>query len=143
MTIARDAGNDWTISQVLTHRGRAACREGRVALAEESMVESLRIAQALGAEVQTAEALETFAELALTKQAPERAARIWGATEHLREEIEAPISFDEQADYQRAVAAARVALGDDAFDDAWNEGRAMPLEEVVRYALAGQAKADA
>ena len=109
-----------------------------MALAEESMVESLRIAQALGAGVQTAEALETFAELALTKQAPERAARIWGATEHLREEIEAPISFDEQADYQRAVAAARVALGDDAFDDAWYEGRAMPLEDAVKYALSGE-----
>ena len=91
----------------------------------------------------TAKALETFAELALAEHAPERAARIWGATEHLREEIEVPILLDEQAGYQSTVAAARAVLGDEAFDRAWNEGRGMPLEEVVRYALGGQAKADA
>jgi tetratricopeptide (TPR) repeat protein len=143
LTIARDAGNEWIISQILRDRGRAACHEGMVALAEESLVKSLRITQALGAEVQTAETLESFAELGLAKHAPERAARIWGATEHLREEADAPIPLYLQAEYQTAVATARAALGDDAFDRAWNEGRAMPLEEVVRYALGGQAKVDA
>jgi len=143
LTIARDGSNDLTICQVLRDRGRLACQEGMVALAEESLVESLTIAGELGAATETAKVLETSAELALAKHAPERAATIWGATEHLREEIDVPISFDEQADYQRAVAAARVALGDEAFEQAWNEGRAMALEEVVRYALAGPAKTDA
>jgi non-specific serine/threonine protein kinase len=44
LTIARDAGNDWLISQVLRDRGRAPYQEGMVALAEESLVESLTIA---------------------------------------------------------------------------------------------------
>jgi hypothetical protein len=32
----------------------------------------------------------------------------------------------------------RVALGDDAFDQAWREGSAMGPEEAVHYALNGQ-----
>ena len=43
--------------------------------------------------------------------------------------MEAPIAFDEQADYERAVVAA---LCDDAFNWAWNEGRSSPLEEAVK-----------
>ena len=57
------------------------------------------------------------------------------ARQSLREAVEAPIPIDEQADYQKAIAAARAA-GDDAFDQAWAEGRAMTLDEAVRYALA-------
>ena len=39
-------------------------------------------------------------------------------------------------DYNRRVAAARTALGDDAaFDRAWLEGRALTLEQVIELAL--------
>jgi non-specific serine/threonine protein kinase len=138
LTIGRDIGNERLVSQILVYKGRAACKEGMVPLADESLVESLTIAKELGAALETAKVLETFAELALAKHAPERAARICGAAEHVREEIAAPISFDEQADYQRTVAAARTVLGDDAFDEARREGREMTLEEAVKYALSGE-----
>ena len=57
----------------------------------------------------------------------------------LREEIGIPIPFNEEADYKRAVATTRIALGDDAFDQAWRDGSAMELEEAVRYTLNGRA----
>ena len=41
-----------------------------------------------------------------------------------------------QAKYEQRIAAARTALGDDAaFDRAWQEGRAMPLEKAIELAL--------
>jgi hypothetical protein len=40
----------------------------------------------------------------------------------------------EQAAYVRAVAHARAALGGDAFNEAWREGREMTLEHVVIFA---------
>jgi hypothetical protein len=42
----------------------------------------------------------------------------------------------DRPDYNRRVAAARTALGDDAaFDRAWKEGRALGLEQAIALAL--------
>jgi non-specific serine/threonine protein kinase len=138
LTLARDSGNEWLLSQILMYRGRVACKERMLAVAEESLAESLTIAQALADHLVIAAVLESFAELALAKRAPERAARHYGAAEHLRQDVEAPIPIDERADYEKAVAAARAALGDEAFERAWKAGRATPLEEALRYARAAQ-----
>ena len=65
-----------------------------------------------------------------------RAARIWGAAQRLREEIGSPLAPNERSGYDRHLEAARAALGDDAnFDHAWQEGRAMTLEEAIELAL--------
>ena len=138
LAMARDIGDARLVTTILRDRGRAACQERIVPLAEESLVESLRIARELAFVTETAKVLETFAELAVAKQAPERAAIIWGATEHLREEIDVPISLNEQTDYKSAVATARAALGDDVFTLTWREGREMALEDAVKYALNGE-----
>jgi hypothetical protein len=46
-----------------------------------------------------------------------------------------------QPDFDRHVIAARTALGDDAaFDRAWTEGRAMPLEQAMELALQQKAE---
>ena len=64
-----------------------------------------------------------------------RAAGIWGAAERLREEIGAPLPPNERPRYDRRVAAARAALGDDAaFDRAWQEGRALTIEQAIEIA---------
>jgi non-specific serine/threonine protein kinase len=135
LTVARNIPNGFLVSSVLTYKGRAECSDGNLELAEASLAESLTIAGDLKEPIVTVWALERFAELAIPKQAPKRAATIWGAAARLREKIGIPIPFNEEADYKRAVATTRVALGDDAFDQAWREGRAMEPEEAVRYTL--------
>ena len=65
-----------------------------------------------------------------------RAARIWGGTERLREEIGLPRPPNERPLYDRRVAAARAAAADDtAFDRAWQEGRALTLEQAIELAM--------
>ena len=103
--------------------------------AEASFAESLAIARELADPFATMWALERFAELAAAKHAHERAATILGAAARLREESGLSIPPHEQREHTRVAAAARAALGDDAFDQAWREGRAMDLEEAVRYAM--------
>ena len=46
-----------------------------------------------------------------------------------------PIPVHEERELKRVAAAARAALGEAAFDQAWREGSAMDLEDAVRYAL--------
>ncbi len=64
-----------------------------------------------------------------------QAARLFGASDALRESINAPMWPAERADYERNVAAARARLDDATWAAAWAEGRALPLEEAVAYAL--------
>ena len=42
-----------------------------------------------------------------------------------------PLAPVYRADYEKAVAAARIHLGEMAFTSAWSEGRTMSLEQVL------------
>ena len=67
--------------------------------------------------------------------APLTASHLWGAAERLRQETGSHIEPQKLPSYKQEVAAARLALGDAIFDGAWEEGRAMTLEQAVAYAL--------
>jgi hypothetical protein len=66
---------------------------------------------------------------------PERAARLWGAAEALRDSLGLPLPPNEHPEYDRSLAAVREALGQETFARAWAAGRAMTLEAVFRCAL--------
>ena len=60
---------------------------------------------------------------------------VLGAVEALLESIGAVLDIVVREPYERAVAAARAELGDEAFEKAWQEGRAMSMEQAIQYAL--------
>ena len=72
---------------------------------------------------------------------PERAARLWGAAERLRQAIGCRTAPAARATYERAMAVVRAQLGDDAFAAAWAEGQAMTLEQAIAEALDDAAEA--
>jgi non-specific serine/threonine protein kinase len=80
-----------------------------------------------------------LAAVAAARAEPARAARLWGATEALREEIGVDsLSWWELQtfDYEGRVSATRNMLGDEgAWEAAWAEGRAMTPDQAVEYAL--------
>jgi hypothetical protein len=80
-------------------------------------------------------ALEVAAGLAVALGSGQRAARLFGADEALRETLGLGILPIWRDHYQRGVAAARALLGDAAFAAAWAEGRAMTLVQAIAYAL--------
>ncbi len=79
--------------------------------------------------------LEAFARLAMAREKLLFAARLAGAADALREALGTPRLPIEQAEYDQTTADLRAALGERAFADAQAEGRAMPLEQVVRELL--------
>jgi hypothetical protein len=81
------------------------------------------------------ESLEGLAGLAAATAAPRRAARLWGAADALRQETGYARSVRESIAYDEQVKADRERLTAAAFDQAWDAGRAMSLDDVVRYAL--------
>ncbi|MGC4045458.1 MAG: hypothetical protein QM758_16830 [Armatimonas sp.] len=85
--------------------------------------------------------LQACAYCALHLSSPEKAARLFGAAERIREETGEPRSAANQKIYEENVAEVRAAFACragsvDAFDVAWQEGRVMTREEAVDYALA-------
>jgi hypothetical protein len=99
------------------------------------IAESLAIFWELGHRFGIAQNLEGLAAVAVAQGQPERAARLIGAAEALREVIGAPLPPADRAEHDRSVAAGRTARGEEAFAAAWAEGRAMTLVQAIRYAM--------
>jgi hypothetical protein len=65
----------------------------------------------------------------------DRAVRLFGAAEALREAMGQLPNPQDQADYGSRLAATRSRPGVVAFEAAWAEGRAMTLQQAIEYAL--------
>jgi len=89
----------------------------------------------LGSRTNIPEYLEATASFCAADGEADRAARLFGAAQALREKMGIPLEPSDRAEYERTVAAARAALGDEAFAAAWAEGRAMSWQEAMVYAL--------
>ena len=82
--------------------------------------------------------LEELAVVAVEREEAERSACLSGAAEGLLEAVGAAVYNYYQPDrylYERTVSATRSRLGDAAFEEARDEGRAMTFEQAVEYAL--------
>jgi non-specific serine/threonine protein kinase len=139
---ARELGAPWEIGSVLKEIGRAECDEGYHDLAQKHFAEAITILHDLGNLPGVIDSLEGLAEVAAAKAGPRRAARLWSATDALRQEIGNARSVHESIAYERQLKAVRAILTAEAFNQAWNEGRAMSLDDAVRYALDRQAGRD-
>jgi predicted ATPase/DNA-binding SARP family transcriptional activator/DNA-binding CsgD family transcriptional regulator len=100
-------------------------------------VEGLGVAVELGDKAGVAYCLEGLAGLIATEDRPQRKARLFGASEAVLETVGAPlyVQIQDRALYQRTVEELRSRLGEEAFEAAWSEGRAMTPEQAIKYAL--------
>jgi hypothetical protein len=64
-----------------------------------------------------------------------RAVCLWGAAQALCETFRFLVAPNEREESERASALARETLGEEAFAAAWEEGRAMSMEQAVAYTL--------
>jgi predicted ATPase/DNA-binding winged helix-turn-helix (wHTH) protein len=142
LAIARELGTPWEIGTALREIGLAECDEGHCDLALKHLAEAMTILHGLGDRPGVVESLEGLAGLAAATAAPRRAARLWGAAEALQREIDGAMSVNQRITYERQVKPVRAILTAEAFDHAWDEGRAMTLDDAVRYALDEQAGRD-
>ena len=79
--------------------------------------------------------MPNLAQVALADGDPERAARILGAVDGLCEASSTAIQKADRALYERCVEWARERCGPERFAAAWAEGRALSVDDAVRYAL--------
>jgi non-specific serine/threonine protein kinase len=138
LAVARGLGDSFFMSRTLSAVGVLEVRRGNLESADASFREILTIARELKDPFTTMMGLERFADLAVATRAPRRATILWGAIARLRGETGVLLAHREK----NALADARLALGDEAFDQAWRGGGEMSLDEAVQYALSDQDPVD-
>lgn len=80
--------------------------------------------------------IDALGYLATVAKFPERAARLFGAAELLREQLQTPMPPVYRDDYEKYLPLARAQLDDTAFNAAWAEGRAMTFDQAIDFAFA-------
>lgn len=107
--------------------------------AETSWQQSLVLSWKLGDVAGITDCLVGLAEVDVRAGDGSRAAAILGAARNLREQAGLFLARW-QIGYERACQVAREALGQDAFDRAWSEGRAWSLDQAVSVARGAVAR---
>lgn len=108
---------------------------GDTALAGRLYREALELRYRLGSAGRIPDFLLGLAALACAGGDPERAARLLGASDGLREVLGQALPPVDQPDYDRIVAQIRAGLPGDAFERLRAQGRALPLDAAIAEAL--------
>ena len=137
LALSREVGERQGISSVLYTLATLAQAERDHERAKDLFEEGLRLSAELRNEADVAHFLEGLASTAEAEGRIERAACLWGAEETLLGNIEAAVYtyVPDRSLHRSRVDAARSRLGEEAFEAAWSEGRAMTPEQAIQYAL--------
>ncbi len=154
LALAREIGSRHSEYGSLYNLALMARVRGEPERALRLYAEGLTLAAEVGDKVDIAYCLERLADLAASKGEPERAARLFGASEALLEAVGVSLGVQAQdLDLQEcAFEGLRSQLGETSLEALWaegramtleeaalDEGRAMPYERAVEYALEGSA----
>jgi hypothetical protein len=135
LSLAREVGDRDIVASCLSNLSSVALRQRDIPRADALQREALALYWELGDPRRCAVGLEGLASTAGATGQGERAARLLAAATALREELGAPQPANERTDSEQAVAAARVALGAEAWAKAFAAGRVLSLEAAITEAL--------
>ncbi len=134
-SVAEAAGNEPVVAFTIWARGEIARTEGRMGDAEGLHRDALRRRQAVGDGDGILDSLEALAGMAAARGQAARAVRLVAAATAHRSLTRGARAVVAQARYEADVAAARAALTDGAFDQAWAEGQRLSRVDAVALAL--------
>jgi non-specific serine/threonine protein kinase len=109
--------------------------EEKLPQAEERYRKTILVWQKLGHRAAVAHQLECFAFLAKVHEEPERALRLLGAAEILREKINIHMQPQERNEYGREVNELHASMTELEFAASWAQGRAMTMDEAIEFAV--------
>jgi non-specific serine/threonine protein kinase len=135
LSIWRELGLKYQVAYSLCLLGELFNEQGDYTAARAFFEEGLAIQKEMGDRGNITVSMEGFAVLAAAQGHPERALRLAGAAAALHEAIHNPLPPTHQARLDRNLEPARQALSEEAQRAAFEEGRAMTMEQAVEYAL--------
>lgn len=132
--IFRDTGDKEEIPNLLHNLGYVANFRGDYSQAILLFREGLAIHTETGNLTGLAMCLAGIATVLTARGCVADGARLFGAAEMALEEANAVLWPANQMEYDRSLAKLRTAMDEAALAEAWQAGRAMPIEETLRLA---------
>jgi tetratricopeptide (TPR) repeat protein len=129
------------IAKCLSVLGDIALEQREHREARSRCEEALMMFRDLGDKWWIAWSLEGLAKVAAAQKQHTQAVRLFGSAKALRDSAGVSGPAHQRALCERYLAAARDQLDEAAFAAAWDEGRAMILDEAISYALEGEEEA--
>jgi ATP/maltotriose-dependent transcriptional regulator MalT len=127
-------GDRFWQSIVLRLRGGIAMKQGDVAKGIKALRESLILAQQLESKHEIARTLWRFVEAAHSANKFASAVRLYWAAKNFGSSI-GVLWWEQEAEFERRLAACHSVLGEFAYAAAVEEGLAMTMEQAISYAL--------
>jgi tetratricopeptide (TPR) repeat protein len=134
LAIRREVGDMWVVANSLNNLGNLARDQGDYVEANARYQESLKIVGEYNDRWAMAYLLEDMSCLACLQGKSERAMRLAGAAEALRQAIGAPRSESEQQKLDSGLENTRRVLGELAVSALLDEGKQMSFEQATVYA---------
>jgi tetratricopeptide (TPR) repeat protein len=133
--VLRPVGDADSLAGALVIRATASWRQGDHGAAAAFLRDGLRAYQGLGGLWGLSLGLAVVAYLVGSRGEHQRATVILGASEAVRESIGAVLVPIAKVWHETGIAAAKAALGADAFRRAWEAGQALTPEDAVIEAM--------
>jgi predicted ATPase/DNA-binding CsgD family transcriptional regulator len=153
LAIRRALGERWGVAVTLGSIGWSALLQRDFIAMSDLLEESLMIRKEIGDQGGTAWCLEKLAEasflIAERLSGPHKskmlfqAVQIYGAAAAIRIPMNSVIDPADQPDYHAILSNLRSEVGDEDFEDAWEKGLKMPVQEAIVLALSSVRNAGA
>jgi predicted ATPase/DNA-binding CsgD family transcriptional regulator len=134
LALARELNDTYLTAGALHNLGQMAHHRGDDVRAHHLLVESLLLVRQLDDTPNISVWLADLAGVWATQGQPERAARLFGAADLLRENMQVIMYEAQHRAYQRDVERAAAQLDAATWQAAWAEGRTMSLDETCALA---------
>jgi tetratricopeptide (TPR) repeat protein len=135
LEIARSLADPWGISHSLSRLALVSLGAHDNGAARRLAAESLEIERETGDRPGQLFAFEVLAAIAAADGRIERAVRLCACARVLHEAIGSRTVELGQPDLEQIAHDLRFALGEEAFAEAWEQGRAMTSDEALDYAI--------
>jgi non-specific serine/threonine protein kinase len=134
LILAREESSKYYIAIHTSNLAYTTCLLGDYQSAISYTLECLEATEDLGDKRNMGITLSIFGALAVAAGEMEKAARLWGAAQGIFDAIGFKLVKVDQEFNDRYICDARAAIGDEAFETAFEKGRSMPLKEALTLA---------
>ena len=128
----------WHLAKALVTRARVACSQGDFEQAESDLHRALACAAEYHALQVLPDAFEVLGQVTDVADEHRDAARLFGVADALRRRMGSVRYGVYDTTYLTSVTHVSEALGENAFQSAWEEGAGMTAEEAIAYAQRGR-----